>query len=231
MHSVYACAPSEQLTLTVGYVECDLVRKVKVFALRFLACSESSELVISKAMVNDRLCFAERRLAELLALNGGQLASADPSRRQQLVQEFFFHLVGATEIVASLLDQERKLGFDPDRVSLANVRNKLSASDPVKQQLDSLYASVSGQPVPSNPYTDDAYIFRIRNYRHQVSHRGTNPFHFKAQLGGAPSQTTTHLLLDPRDPNSRESNRTARDELQYMLDLVKKRCNSTLDLL
>ena len=190
-----------------------------------------SEMVISKAMVNDRLCFAERRVTELLALNGGNLASAEPSWRQQLVQEFFFHLVGATEILASLVDQERRLGIDPDHVSLTKVLKKVNVSDPIRQQLASLYAPVGGRPVPSIPYTDEAYIFRVRNYRHQVCHRGANPFHFKAQLGGGPSPTTTHLLLDPRDPNRGGSDRPARDEMQYMLDLVKKKCTSALSLL
>jgi hypothetical protein len=52
--------------------------------------------------VRERLGFARRRKDELIVLNGGNLPSADPHHRQQLVQEFFFHLVGAIEVLAKL---------------------------------------------------------------------------------------------------------------------------------
>ena len=63
--------------------------------------------------VRERLSFAEKRLKELFALNGGNLAGADGSERQQLLQEFFFHLVGATEVLAQFVNEVRSLGIDP----------------------------------------------------------------------------------------------------------------------
>jgi hypothetical protein len=47
--------------------------------------------------VNDSLLFARKRLDELKKLNGGHLGGANHRDRQPLIQEFFFHLVGAID--------------------------------------------------------------------------------------------------------------------------------------
>jgi hypothetical protein len=59
--------------------------------------------------VNDRLLFAKRRLKELERLNNGDIAGADPKDRQQLIQEFFFHLVGSIEFLAQVINNSLKL--------------------------------------------------------------------------------------------------------------------------
>jgi hypothetical protein len=61
--------------------------------------------------------------------------------------------------------------------------------DALEPLLRDLYVSTRGQPVPSNPYSDDALMFRICNYRHQVTHRRRNPFHFQIFLGDAALST------------------------------------------
>ena len=47
-----------------------------------------------------RLLFAARRLNDLRTLKGGDLARVQPAERQQPLQEFFFHLVGAINLLA-----------------------------------------------------------------------------------------------------------------------------------
>jgi uncharacterized protein len=63
--------------------------------------------IMNKEEIRTRIRFAEKRLQELLSLNDGNLPGANASERQQLTQEFFFHLVGATEEVAQLVNQTR----------------------------------------------------------------------------------------------------------------------------
>jgi hypothetical protein len=115
--------------------------------------------------IDERLAFARRRMEELLALNGGDLGGADASCRQQLVQEFFFHAVGAIELVAQAANDQRALGFDIDEVSVWAVAGKLAPGDPLEPLLRDLYARVRRQPLPADPYSDDGYIFRLWNYR------------------------------------------------------------------
>lgn len=75
--------------------------------------------------------------------------------------------------------------------------------------------------MPSNPYGDAGYVWRLWNYRHQVSHRGRNPFAF--QLGSPPS-----LTLDPRNPAAGQSTKSVQEELQGMLELVGRQCEAIL---
>jgi hypothetical protein len=174
----------------------------------------------------ERLAFAERRLRELLRFNGGNLLGADASCRQQLVQEFFFHLVGATDVLAQFVNEVRGLGIDPEDVSIMRVSNALSAGDPVKSKLAALTARTQGRPLPPDPYSDNGYIFRIRNYRHQVTHRRKNPFLFR--IGATPAAS---FLLDPRDPTQVPSARSVQDETQHVLNLIDERCEEILALL
>lgn len=134
---------------------------------------------MTKDDVEEKLRFADRRLSDLLSLNGGNLSGADGSERQQLVQESFLHLVGATEVLAQLVTEKRGLGIDIECVTVHNVSEKLSSADPIKSTMASLHVRTRGQPLPTDPYTDDGYIFRMPNYRHQVTHRRRNPFLFR----------------------------------------------------
>jgi hypothetical protein len=182
--------------------------------------------LLKREDIYEKLAFAERRLRELLELNGGNLQGADASTRQQLIQEVFFHLVGATEVLAQLVNELRALGIDPEDVTIMRVSKALSLNDPVKPKLAALTARTQGEPLPPNPYSDNSYIFRIRNYRHQVTHRRRNPFFFRA--GSAPA---TSLVLDPRDREQIASERSLEDEVRYMLNLVHNRCEEILALL
>jgi hypothetical protein len=57
--------------------------------------------------VRTRLSYARSRSADLLALNDGDLPGAAGDLRQQLTQEILFHLAGAIEFVAQLVNDER----------------------------------------------------------------------------------------------------------------------------
>ncbi len=91
--------------------------------------------------IHERLGFARRRMDELLVLNAGDLGGADPSERQQLVQEFFFHLVGAIELLAHLANERRGLGLTIEDVSVPRVSNALPEGDALRQALQKLYAN------------------------------------------------------------------------------------------
>lgn len=186
---------------------------------------------VSREIVLSRLNFAARRLHDLLAL--GDLLEADASERDQLTQEFYFHLVSATDALAQLVNSVRGLGIALEDVSVHRVSDALRTSDPIKLKLGALHMRVKGEPVPSDPYSDEGYVFRLLNYRHQVSHRGRNPFYFR--IGSEP---TASLLLDPRIPaqelvgtERNPSMMSAPEELSYMFNLIERRCDEILELL
>jgi hypothetical protein len=207
--------------------------------------------------VRERLGFAHRRKEELAALNGGDLAGADPHMRQQLVQEFFFHLVGAIEVLAQLVNEVRNLGLPVEDASAARVIDALPQGDSVRAALAGLYMNTRpGKPQPSNPYSDDGLMYRIWNYRHQVTHRRRQPFQLnvaigtsidfgpgvKGRLGELRSKPdpdagatlpSAHFILDPRQaPGVRTASiRSVADELEDMLGLVSARCETVLALI
>jgi len=174
---------------------------------------------MDKSLARDRIGYARKRLNEFLAL--GDQVSALPFERQQLIQEFFWHCASAIEMVAQLVNDARTLGIAGDDVTVPAVVAKLPAGDPVRLLLASSHANPRRDPMPADPYSDEGYVWRLWNYRHQVSHRGRNPFDF----GGAPSVA---IRLDPRNPALGASAKTAQEELQGILDLVEDRCEKVL---
>jgi hypothetical protein len=87
--------------------------------------------------VNDRLLFAHRRLKDLekLTRNNEDLSGADPKERQQLIQEFFFHLLGAIEFLTQVVNTSKSIGIDMEKVTINQVCDKLNKedrNDPIK---------------------------------------------------------------------------------------------------
>lgn len=175
--------------------------------------------LVDKSLARDRIVSTRRRLNDLRAL--GDQFGVRSQERHQLSQEFFFHAVGVIEMVAQLVNEGRALGMVPDMVSPRSVAAALAAADPIAPVLSRLYANLRRDPMPPNPYNDAGHIWRLWNYRHQVSHRGRNPFHF--QLGAPPV-----MMLDPRNAASGNSTRPALDELQAMIDFVERECEAVL---
>lgn len=50
---------------------------------------------MSEDQIFQKLGFAERRMTDLLKLNGGNFLGAPAFEKHLLAQEFFFHLLGA----------------------------------------------------------------------------------------------------------------------------------------
>lgn len=130
---------------------------------------------MNQDLVRDRIDFARRRMKDLLALNGGNLLGASAPDRDQLLMEFFFHVVGAVDLLAQLVNERRALGIPSEDVNVRSVVAALPPGDLVGSKLNALYQSPR-QPFPSDPYNEEGYMYRVYNYRHQVTHRGTNPF-------------------------------------------------------
>ena len=87
-------------------------------------------------------------------------AGADGAERQQLIQEFFFHLVSAIEILAQAVNSVRELAIPAERVSISGVADAVRGN-PLEQPLRALYASTREQPLPDDPYDGDGLMFRI----------------------------------------------------------------------
>jgi hypothetical protein len=174
--------------------------------------------------VAERLDFARRRLNDIRALIAANTLGTELHLRQQLAQEFFFHAVGAVDVLAQLVNERRLLGLDSEEVSITAVANKLPPNDPLVPALRNLYSRTRGQPLPPDPYSPDGYLFRLYNYRHQVTHRRRNPFRFRL------SSPSPSFALDPRDFNGAHSTKTCEDDMQEMLDLAGKRCAEALNL-
>jgi len=82
---------------------------------------------MDKEAVIDRLDFAKRRLTDLeeLARNDEDLSEADPKERQQLIQEFFFHLVGAIEFLAQVVNISKNIDISAEDVTVPKVCKEL----------------------------------------------------------------------------------------------------------
>jgi hypothetical protein len=204
--------------------------------------------------VHERLGFARERIEDLTALNGGDLLGADTHERQKLAQEVFFHLVGAIEVFAQMVNDERGLGRASEDVSIGRLGTLLANDDPLQPPIAALYANTRSQAVPPDPYAGDGLMFRVWNYRHQVTHRERNPFHLKIGLNDAftigapeplpehvrqfaeredrPTDRSAHFLLDPRtdpnEPDSFVSQLRVEWDLRAMYELVEERLNHAI---
>lgn len=180
--------------------------------------------------VNQKLRFARARLADLKALIESNRLAADPDARQQLTQEFFFHLVGATEYLAQLVNERRSLSLAPEDVAVYKIARELERrdpSDPVLTPLTSLSADTRRTALPADPYSEEGLIYRTINYRNEVAHRNTNPFHFVLSAG----PRIAFLWLDPRDHARGQSIRPVDVDLSSMLSLIDQRCRTVLGIL
>jgi hypothetical protein len=174
--------------------------------------------------VNDRLSFARRRLKDLeeLTRDGEDLGGADPKERQQLIQEFFFHLLGATEFLAQVVNTSKSLGIDTEKVTINRVcveLNKKDQNNPIKTILENLHPPTSKQPLPSDPYSEEG------------CHHGNNPFCFTVSCGSPSEDPSTSLLLDPRDKTHDASKESAISELNRFYELVEAKCQQVLAML
>ena len=176
-----------------------------------------------------RVRFASRRLEELKTAIGGNLAGSLPGMRLQLIQEFFFHLVGAREVLALLINEKRNLGLDPEKVSMGQVVKSLSSDDPIYSMVHELIVDPRKQPFPLDPYTDAAYIYRAVLYRNQVAHRHRTPIHIELQDLLGPKKYFLHL--DPRNYAAGHSKIEALPELAIIRDHLTKRYAKICDAL
>jgi hypothetical protein len=172
-----------------------------------------------------RLHSARVRAHDLIALTPSDSAEL----RHRLAQEFFFHLGGTVEFMAQLAAERRGVGM-PDEITMATVADRL-VGDPLEAPLRALYINPRRQPFPADPYDDCGYLWRFYNYRHQVTHRGANPFHFNMYIADAglstatatpPQSPTTHFLLDPLDSSRGASRETISDDMGNMIDLIER---------
>jgi hypothetical protein len=154
---------------------------------------------------------------ELLSLNGGNLPGAKATDKHRLVQEFFFHLVGAVDWAAQVVNERCELHLDPDQVTVPVVCDHLPLDHPIRPRLASLYARTKGKPLPADPYSREGLVFRAYNYRHQVTHRSTNPFRY----GDNPE---TAFSLDPREDSTVRSQLSVEDDMEQMFAIFKAGC-------
>ena len=185
---------------------------------------------MDEVTVIDRLNFAKRRLTDLeeLARNGEDLSGADPKERQQLIQEFFFHLVGAIEVLAQVVNTSKTPIINAEDVTVSKVYEKLNINDPIKPILEKLHPQARRKPLPNDPYSEEGCHFRIFVYRNRVCHHGHNPFHFRAYIGAPNEEPSTSLVLDPRNRSLGASKESAISELNYFYKLVYDKCQKVL---
>ena len=196
------------------------------------AAPYAQSVALTATEVTDRLDSAEVRLSELLALDArpGGMARADAKLRLRFAQEFLFHAIGAADVVAQILNDRRGLSIEDPTVRKVFARiEQGNPADPLLQSLGGLGHQTRDRAVPSDPYTDDALLFRAMLYRHSVIHAHVHPFVFKMTLGNdaAPAYLRIDPRLGPNDPpygpNRNISERPASDELRAILNLVRAR--------
>lgn len=175
--------------------------------------------------VNDRLFFAKRRLKELERLNNGDLAGAQHRDRQQLIQEFFFHLVGAVDFLAQAVNVSKNLGMNIEDVNVSSVCDELKKQNKnsISGLLEQLHPITRRRPLPPDPYSDEGCHFRILLLRNCACHQRDYPFFFR--VGSTPPSS---LVIDPRDIHSAGSKESVIDELNHFWKLVDDKCQQVL---
>jgi len=174
--------------------------------------------------VRNRLVFAKRRLDELTAMGGGDFGIVPETERQQPLQEFLFHLVGAVEFLAQAINDARKLINNEEDVTPRKLCQKLPAGDPLGPILGILHPQTRGKQLPTDPYSEEGSHFRVILLRNRVCHHGRNPFHFRPG-----SETPCSLFLDPRDRQEKAgSHKPAIAELTLFWELVADKCEHIL---
>ena len=180
--------------------------------------------------VHQKLGFARARLADLEMLIADNRLAADPDTRQQLTQEFFFHVVGATKYLAQLVNERRSLQLRSEDVAVHKVARELEKRDPsdlLLAPLKGLSADTQKTVLPADPYSEEGLIYRAINYRNEVVHRNTNPFHFLLSAG----PKIAFLWLDPRDLGRGQSTHPVDVDLSSMFSVVDQRCRIVLAIL
>ena len=180
--------------------------------------------------VEQKLRFARVRLADLITLIQDNRLAADPDARHLVTQEFFFHAVGATEYLAQLVNERRALLLGVEKVAVYKVAREIERrdpADPLLAPLRGLSADTRRTPLPADPYSDEGLVYRTVNYRNEVAHRSTNPFHFVLSAG----PKVAFLWLDPRDHARGQSARPVDTDLSSMLEVVDQGCRTVLGLL
>lgn len=161
-------------------------------------------------------------------LNGGDISGAQPRDRQQLIQEFFFHLSGAIDFLAQEVYLKRSLKI-ADQVNPRSVARALSSTDPIRQELLALHPDTRGLLL-LDPYSEPGSHFRIILFRNFVTHIRHSPFFFR--MGSFPPAS---LRLDPRYPadnlGGNVSTRDVVEELELFHRLVLGKCRSVFSSL
>lgn len=174
-----------------------------------------------------KLLFARKRLDEIAHLVSSSTISVDADLRQQLAQEFFFHLLGSVEYLAQLINKNLNLGLNASEVSAHKVSRKLkniTPNNPLIPILDSLSADTKREPFPTNPFSDRGYIYRLINYRNEVVHRNSNPYHFSLHSGPAFAE----FWLDPRDHSKGKTGVCVDIDLVNMFNFVNQKVQAAL---
>jgi hypothetical protein len=180
--------------------------------------------------VHQKLRFARLRLADLEALIAENRLASDLDARHQLTQEFFFHVVGATEYLAQLVNERRSLQLRSEDVAVHRVAEELekrNPSDLLLGPLKGLAANTRKTVLPADPYSEEGLIYRTINYRNEVVHRNANPFHFELHAG----PKIAFFWLDPRIPDCGQSTRPVDEDLLGMFAVVDQRCRLVLEIL
>jgi hypothetical protein len=182
---------------------------------------------VIKDSVNDKLSFAKKRLDEICHLVTENKISVDANLRQQLAQEFFFHLLGAVEYLAQLVNESRALGVGANEVLVYKISDKLkqaNSSDPLISILDSLAVNTKKELFPTDPFSNYSLMYRLINYRNEVVHRNTNPYHFVLSAGSRFAE----FWLDPRDHSLGKTGVSVDVDLTNMFNFVKQQIQNAL---
>ncbi len=177
-----------------------------------------------------KLEFANNRLKDIRELIANNQLSSNPNARHQLTQEFFFHLTGSIEYLAQLLNECYKLGINCEDVAIYKVIKKIeyqNSTDATLKHIKSLSVNTRRTPLPDDPYSDEGLIYRTINYRNEIVHRNTNPFHFKLSAG----PKISFFWLDPRNHSLGQSKYEVYFDLFNMYSLVYKKCHNTISIL
>jgi hypothetical protein len=185
-------------------------------------------------MICKKLSFARQRMCELEPLAAGEFTNDLSAMKHQLVQEYFFHLIGAVDYASQYINNKLDFGIAIDDVKVWRIIKKLKGNDKYKalsEALCDIYTETDQvKKMPRDPYLPKSLIWRAYKYRHRVTHWGFNSFIYKVYLGSRNVQPEICLPLDIYADNPIPSNYSIMEDLEAMYEYFYQGCMKVVSL-
>lgn len=185
--------------------------------------------IMERQTVIEKLSYAQNRLNKILDLSRLEVFFNDFQTRQRVTHEFFFHLIGAMDYLLQFINDQLDLGLQTKKVDAGNVKKRLANQNPehkLAPLIELFSIDLRNRSILNEPYSNTGMMFRIKNYRNRVAHRGLNPYNIVVA-----NDINAYMFIDPEFPGLGNSDLSFLTDLRAMFELVSTNIHLALDIL